>query len=76
MSDKEEKELTPEELERQDRYRKSMLKAHISAYIKRAINAGIPERYLRIGPDIFKKLLCEEYHGKDGVVEITDFIYK
>jgi hypothetical protein len=64
------------EIERKEAYRKSMLKAHIGAYIKRGLNAGIPERYLRIGPDLFKKLLSKEYHGKDGIESITNFIYK
>jgi len=50
----EENKDTPLEKERKEQQRQSMLKAHINAYIKRAMNAGIPERYLRIGPDQFK----------------------
>lgn len=70
-------ELKKREEERQVRYRESMLKAMINAYIQRGINAGIPERYLRIGPDQFKTLLSEEYHGKgSGVDNLVNFIYK
>jgi len=70
---------TEEELKeeiKQEIYRKSMIKAHVKAFIQRGLNAGIPERYLRIGPTEFKDLLSETYHGKEGVVSITDFIYK
>jgi len=78
MSNKEHKDNIedPREIERQEQYRRSMLKAHISAYIQRGLTAGIPERYLRIGPDQFKNLLLESYHGKDGIDSITNFIYK
>jgi len=70
------KKEDPREAERKEAYRKSMLCAHINAYIQRGLNAGIPERYLRIGPDQFKSLLLESYHGKDEIDSITDFIYK
>ena len=53
-----------------------MVKAQISAYIQRGLDAGIPERYLRIGPDEFKGLLSKPYHGKDNIEVITNFIYK
>jgi len=69
-------EETAKEKAKKDIYRKSMVKAHVKAYIQRGLNAGIPERYLRIGPDQFKHLLSEQYHGKDGVESMTNFIYK
>jgi len=65
-----------EEQEKQ-RIHKARIKTQALAILSRSKKAGIPERFLRIGPHDFKDLLSEEYHGgSDGVDQMTDFIYK
>jgi hypothetical protein len=44
------------------------------AYLKRAKDAGIPEKYQRIGPLEFQRVLSEDYH--EDVGKITNFVYK
>lgn len=49
-------------------------RALVLAFIKRAQEAGIPKRYMRINKDEFSELLSEEYH-KDNGIDICNFIY-
>ena len=69
-----EQSMNSKDMTKEEMYRRSMLRAHIKAYIQRGIKAGIPERYLRIGKDEFRTYLSDIYHvhNKD---HITSFIY-
>jgi hypothetical protein len=60
-------------ISREEMYRRSMIRAHIKAYIQRGIRAGIPKRYLRIGKEEFKTFLSETYHNDKE--KIASFIY-
>ncbi len=48
------------------------------AMIKRGREAGIPDKYSRIGPDIFSEVLAPEFHGGKvrGISAFSDSIYK
>ena len=45
------------------------------AYLRRAKEAGIPERFMRIGREDFQNLLYEGYHKDDSLEEMTSLIY-
>ena len=49
------------------------IRQQAAAFLQRAKDAGIPQKFLRIGKDTFKNCLCSSYH-KD-VDKIVDLIY-
>jgi hypothetical protein len=66
-----------EDEEKEKRYHQSMINAKLFAYKQRARDAGIPERYVGIGPKDFYSLLAETYHiTSDERKRIASFIYK
>ena len=48
------------------------------AMIKRGREAGIPDKYSRICPDVFSEVLVPEFHGGKvrGISSFTDSVYK
>jgi hypothetical protein len=66
-----------EEQNRKKRYKKSMMEARLFAFKQRAENAGIPKRFVAIGPKEFSTYLCPKYHNPKGELDrVVDFIYK
>lgn len=55
--------------QREELERKRRIIAQSRAIIKRAIHAGIPEKYIRIGPDRVRELLCDSYHDVNKTVD-------
>jgi hypothetical protein len=73
----EKKKKKEEEKKRSERYHKSMIEAKLYAYKQRAERAGIPERYVGIGPKDFMNLLSDEYHKtEDERKHLASLIYK
>jgi hypothetical protein len=57
---------------KESRNRRILIQAQ--TILKRAEKSGIPQKYMRIKPDVFKSLLDTQYHK--NVDKVTDFIYK
>ncbi len=50
------------------------IKLQAQAIIKRAKNAGIPDKYLRINQSVFESLLDQNYHS--DIKRLSEFVYK